>query len=1018
MTGTGAKGAAGRDAYRAAGVDVAAGERAVDLMRASVESTRRPEVVGGLGGFGGAFTVPAGYREPLMVASTDGVGTKTALAASLRRFDTIGIDLVAMCADDVVCCGAEPLAFLDYIAVGRVIPEAVAEVVASIAVGCREAGCALVGGETAEHPDLMSTDEFDLSGCCIGVVERSEVIDGSTVRAGDAILGLASSGLHSNGFSLVRALLAQWDLDLGEPYQARLRRSLGDAATDAILAAAPAETMATLGEVLLTPTRIYAKAVLAARAAVKATGADLRGLAHITGGGLPGNVPRALPDGLAARLDPDRWRMPSVMALFGALGGLDDTELRATFNGGLGMVIVLPVSAVAAATDAISPFGIEVDGRRRGHPGRRGRWSPLRRGSARGSRLSGRIAVGVSGAGSNLRALAAAAERNEVGGDIVLVFADRACPALDWAAEQGIETALVPAGADATLAETLGAVRIDVVVLAGYMRIVGPVVLAAYPGRILNTHPSLLPAFPGGHAVADALAHGVAVTGCTVHLVDATLDGGPIVAQEAVAVLPGDDVTSVHDRIRVVEHRLLPRAVALVLAGALAVDGRHVTLDLARADARVPVPRRALLSVSDKTGLVDLGRGLVARGFELVSTGGTARALRDAGLPVTDVAAVTGFPEMLDGRVKTLHPRIHGGILADRRLADHRLQLIAAAIAPFELVVVNLYPFGAALERPGITVDELIEEIDIGGPSMVRAAAKNHANVAVVTSPARYDAVLAALDSAAGLDDRRRRELALEAFAHTAAYDARIASELPRRMVAAGLLDEPGDPYPPTLTLGFEKIESLRYGENPHQAAARYRRPGTTLADGLFGVERTPLQGKPLSYNNVLDAAAASALGRALRGPAVVIVKHTNPCGAAERTSLADAWAAALEADPISAFGGVVAVTRPVDRAMAERLVSIFLEIVIAPAFDADALEVLATKPNLRVLLDEALADDRPRPARSTRPARSGRLAGRSSSRPRTSPRTTQRPGRPPRAARRASPSSSTSTSPGGSSAA
>ena len=360
MTGPAPKGTAGRDAYRAAGVDVAAGERAVDLMRASVESTRRPEVVGGLGGFGGAFTIPAGYREPLMVASTDGVGTKTALAASLRRFDTIGIDLVAMCADDVVCCGAEPLAFLDYIAVGRVIPEAVAELVESIAVGCRDAGCALVGGETAEHPDLMSTDEFDLSGCCIGVVERADVIDGSSVRAGDAILGLASSGLHANGFSLVRALLAQWDLDLGEPYQARLRRSLGDAATDAILAAAPHEAMATLGEVLLTPTRIYAKAVLAARAAVRAIGEDLRGLAHITGGGLPGNVPRALPDGLAARLDPDRWVMPSVMQLFGALGGLDDTELRATFNGGLGMVIVLPVAAVTRRPEAIAAFGIEA----------------------------------------------------------------------------------------------------------------------------------------------------------------------------------------------------------------------------------------------------------------------------------------------------------------------------------------------------------------------------------------------------------------------------------------------------------------------------------------------------------------------------------------------------------------------------------------------------------------------------------------------------------------------------------
>jgi len=571
--------------------------------------------------------------------------------------------------------------------------------------------------------------------------------------------------------------------------------------------------------------------------------------------------------------------------------------------------------------------------------------------------VSGRVAVGVSGAGSNLRALHAAASRGELGGEIVLVFADRPCAALDWAVEQGIETALIPAGDDATLAETLSGVEPDAVVLAGYMRIVGPAVLAPFGGRILNTHPSLLPAFPGAHAVADALAHGVAVTGCTVHLVDATLDGGPIVAQEAVAVLPGDDEATLHERILAVEHRMLPRAVALLLAGALGVgpDGRHVAIDLEAADRRVPLPRRVLLSVSDKTGLVDLGRGLVGRGFELVSTGGTARTLRDAGLPVTDVAAVTGFPEMLDGRVKTLHPRVHGGLLADRRLADHRRQLIGAAIAPFELVVVNLYPFAAALERPGISVDELIEEIDIGGPSMVRAAAKNHASVAIVTSPARYDEILDALDDAGGIDERRRRSLAIDAFAHTAAYDARIAAELPGRLVAAGLIDPPADPYPATLTLALEKVETLRYGENPHQPAARYRRPGTTLVDGLFGVDRAPLQGKTLSYNNVLDAAAASNLGRALRGPAVVIVKHTNPCGAAERASLLDAWTAALEADPVSAFGGVVALTGEVDAELAAALTSIFLEIVVAPAFTPDALATLASKPNLRVLVDEAL---------------------------------------------------------------
>ena len=520
---------------------------------------------------------------------------------------------------------------------------------------------------------------------------------------------------------------------------------------------------------------------------------------------------------------------------------------------------------------------------------------------------------------------------------------------------------------DATLAEALEAAGIELVVLAGYMRIVGPRVLAAFPGRVLNTHPSLLPAFPGGHAVRDALAHGVAVSGATVHLVDATLDGGPIVAQEAVPVVPGDDEATLHDRIRAVEHRLLPRAVALALAGALTVPPgtRGVAIDVARAEAEVPVSRRALLSVSDKTGLVEFGRGLVGFGFELVSTGGTARALRDAGLPVTDVAAVTGFPEMLDGRVKTLHPRVHAGILADRRLVDHRQQLAAAAIAPFELVVVNLYPFAAAADRPGITFDALVEEIDIGGPSMVRAAAKNHASVAVVTDPGRYPAILAALAEEGSVPLGLRSALAIEAFRHTAAYDARIAAELPARMAGAGvpLPDEPGlpgaaDPYPPTLTIGLEKVETLRYGENPHQPAARYRRPGPAGEPGPFATGQPPIQGKTLSYNNVLDASAVATLTRSLRGPGCVIVKHTNPCGAAERPTLLDAWRAALAGDPVSAFGGVVGLTGPVDGPLAEALTSIFLEVVVAPGFEPAALAILAAKPNLRLVVDPSIDGD------------------------------------------------------------
>ena len=581
----------------------------------------------------------------------------------------------------------------------------------------------------------------------------------------------------------------------------------------------------------------------------------------------------------------------------------------------------------------------------------------------------GRIAVGVSGAGSNLRALATAAGRGELGGAIVLVFADRPCAALDWAAEQGIDTALVPDGEDATLAATLTAVGADVVVLAGYMRIVGPAVLGAFGGRILNTHPSLLPAFPGAHAVDDALAHGVAVTGCTVHLVDATLDGGPIVAQEAVGVLPGDDAG---DAPRPDPDRRAPAAATGggAAAGRRAV-GRGGRPDRAarhgprRHDPAEAAPGAPVRVGQDRARRVRrrAGRGAVRAGVDRRHGAAAARG-RPAGdrrrrrdrLP-RDARRPGQDPPPADPR---RDPR---PILARRPTA---IALLEAAIAPFELVVVNLYPFSAAAERAGITRDELIEEIDIGGPSLVRAAAKNHAGVTVVTSPDRYEGVLAAIVGEGSVGDGLRAALAVDTFRHTAAYDARIAEVLPVRMAAAGvaLPDEAGlpgsaDPFPPSLTIALEKVDALRYGENPHQAAARYRRPGGGVDDGPFATGEPPLAGKALSYNNVLDASAAAAIGRALRGPACVIVKHTNPCGAAERGTLLEAWQAALAGDPVSAFGGVVALTRPVDEAVATALVAIFLEVVVAPDFDEAALAVLATKPNLRLVRDPALGAER-----------------------------------------------------------
>ena len=344
-----------RAAYAEAGVDVEAGDRAVELMRAHVDRTLGAvELIGGLGGFAGAVALPSGMREPVLVSATDGVCTKTAIAAAMRRYETIGRDLVAMCADDVVCLGARPLVFLDYLAVGRVEPVDVAELVGGVATGCQLAGCALVGGETAEHPGLMRPDEFDLAGFCVGVAERADLLDGTTAEPGDVLIGMAASGLHANGFSLVRALLARFGLALDRPYLEVVRNTLGESVAEGLMADEPDHLMATLGEVLLTPTRIYALDVLALRDRLAADGTPLRAVAHITGGGLPGNVPRALPATLAARLDPSTWPLPSVHRLVGGLAGMDGAELRATLNGGLGMVAVVPRAAVAGTLDLLA----------------------------------------------------------------------------------------------------------------------------------------------------------------------------------------------------------------------------------------------------------------------------------------------------------------------------------------------------------------------------------------------------------------------------------------------------------------------------------------------------------------------------------------------------------------------------------------------------------------------------------------------------------------------------------------
>ena len=423
--------------------------------------------------------------------------------------------------------------------------------------------------------------------------------------------------------------------------------------------------------------------------------------------------------------------------------------------------------------------------------------------------------------------------------------------------------------------------------------------------------------------------------------------------------------------------------------------------------------RRALVSVFDKTGLEDLGSGLAKLGVEIISTGGTARQLGEHGVPVTSVSEITGHPEILHGRVKSLHPRIFGGILADRRRPEHRGELEEHRIPPIDLVAVNLYPFEAAAAAPDATVDGAVEMIDIGGPSMVRAAAKNFANVAVMVDPSDYAVILAALESEGGLSEDLRRGLALKAFRHTRSYDAAIADWLangrarassdpppdagaavrlvrgssdppppnadaavrpvrgssdpppPSTDAAVRLVRGSSDPPPPkaastrrpkadaasgTIHLQLEQVLQPRYGENPHQAAAVYRQVG---GEGVLGGFRQ-LQGKELSWNNLLDADAARKLSALLDGPddqpAVVIVKHNNPCGVGRGDSLVEAYERALACDPVSAFGSIVAVNRPFDGALAEAMAKLFVEVVTAPAYEPAALERLGRKKNLRLL--------------------------------------------------------------------
>ncbi|EGO65432.1 bifunctional phosphoribosylaminoimidazolecarboxamide formyltransferase/IMP cyclohydrolase [Acetonema longum] len=350
-------------------------------------------------------------------------------------------------------------------------------------------------------------------------------------------------------------------------------------------------------------------------------------------------------------------------------------------------------------------------------------------------------------------------------------------------------------------------------------------------------------------------------------------------------------------------------------------------------------PQTALISVSDKTGLIEFAKGLQEQGIRIISTGGTMKTLREAGISVTYVSDVTGFPEIMDGRVKTLNPLIHGGILALRDNPDHVQAMQEHGIQPIDLAVVNLYPFAATIAKPGVSQEEAVENIDIGGPAMIRAAAKNFRHVAVVVNPARYPMILRELSAQEGISPETRRELAREAFSHTATYDGCIAGYLSGQ-TNAGML-------PADLHLAYEKIQDLRYGENPHQQAAFYRAK-SGVAAGVANAKQ--LHGRELSYNNIVDIEAAYSIVAEFQQPAAVIIKHTNPCGAGCGKTISAAYHKAYQADPVSAFGGIVGLNQTVDLATAEEISTIFVEAVIAPGYTSEALTLLQQKQNIRLL--------------------------------------------------------------------
>lgn len=542
-----------------------------------------------------------------------------------------------------------------------------------------------------------------------------------------------------------------------------------------------------------------------------------------------------------------------------------------------------------------------------------------------------KIVVFASGGGSNFEVLAENCRNGNIDGQIaLLVVSKKTAGAAAKAQKYNIPVITAEENAEAALKK----IQPHLICLAGYLQKIPASILNLAP--VMNIHPALLPAFGGkgmyGERVHKAvLDSGCRVTGVTVHFIDGEYDKGVTIMQRAVPVFETDTAQTLAARVLQTEHSLYPLCVKLFCDGRIKVtQGKAEILK-----ENAPGVRRALISVSDKTSLADFAKGLHDLGIELVSTSGTAKFLKEQGLPVRDLSSLTNFPEILEGRVKTLHPHVHGGILFKRDNPSHAAAVENLGIEPIDMLVVNLYPFReTAAKAKESFAPEVIENIDIGGPSMIRSAAKNFKDVAVLCRTVDYEPVLKELkDNHNTLSYPTRQRLCVEAFTHTAEYDAAISEEFKKGL---------GQKYPESKIIVLKKLQSLRYGENPHQQAALYSR------EPKFAFEQ--LHGKELSYNNILDAFGTWDAAAEYTVPACVIFKHITPCGIGTGKNLAVAFERAWASDPKSAYGGVISVNRPLTGEIAEVLSKYFVEIICAPGFDADALEILKQKKNLRLL--------------------------------------------------------------------